>query len=124
MHAKPQQSQNPSFTDYHSQSITHAVTNGSFRQRLLEEVANDPDYLKIRTQVLGKEEAVSPAYTVEDGMLFYKSRFVVPNSEELKKDILREEHDSRVARHYGQYKTMERVTANFYWKNMDVWIED
>ena len=98
--------------------------NGSFRQRLMEEAVNDPDYLKIRTQVLGKEEAVSPAYTVEDEMLFYKSRFVVPNSEELKKDILREEHDSRVAGHYGQHKTMERVTANFYWKNMDIWIED
>src|SRR5215204_4128434 len=90
----------------------------------MEEAAKDTEYLKIRTLVVEENQTVDPAYTVEDEMLFYKSRFVVPDADELKKAILREEHDSKVAGHYGQHKTMDRVTANFYWRNMDKWVED
>jgi len=32
---------------------------------------------------------------------------------------MRSEHDSKVAGHFGRERTMELVTRNFYWPNMD-----
>jgi hypothetical protein len=33
--------------------------------------------------------------------------------------IIRSEHDSKVAGHFGRERTMEVVTRNFYWANME-----
>jgi hypothetical protein len=57
--------------------------------------------------------------TVEDGLLFVKGRWYVPDDREIKNMILKNDHDSRVAGHFGQFKTLERVKANFYWPKMD-----
>jgi len=43
---------------------------------------------------------------------------------DLRKMILQEEHDSKVAGHMGQEKTIELVQRNFFWPQMDQWIED
>ena len=33
--------------------------------------------------------------------------------------IMEAEHDSQVAEHFGTYKTIGRIRANFYWPKMD-----
>jgi hypothetical protein len=42
----------------------------------------------------------------------------------LKKDILEAEHNSKVAGHMGQDKTIELVRRNFFWPEMEKFIED
>ena len=61
---------------------------------------------------------------MDDGLLFVKGRWYVPSNKELKNKILMAEHDSRIAGHFGQFKTLERIKANFYWPRMDQEVEE
>jgi len=83
---------------------------------------DDEDWLKAYDRVLeGKADA---DVTLEDEVLWYKGRLWVPDSVDLRKMILQEEHDSKVAGHMGQEKMIELVRRNFFWPQMDQWIED
>ena len=66
----------------------------------------DSDYIK-----------PSEYLTKEDGLLYYKLRLYVPAS--LVPNILESKHDSRVAGHFGQDKTIELVRRNFWWPGVD-----
>ena len=67
---------------------------------------------------------VGKAVTMEDGLLFVKGQWYVPSNKELKNEILKAEHDSHVAGHFGQFKTLEWIKANFYWPKMDQEVEE
>jgi len=83
---------------------------------------DDEDWLKAYDRVLeGKADA---DVTLEDEVLWYKGRIWVPDSVDLRKMILQEEHDSKVAGHIGQEKMIELIRRNFFWLQMDQWIED
>ena len=64
------------------------------------------------------------AVTMEDGLLFVKGRWYVLSNKELKNKILKAEHDSCVAGHFGQFKTLEQIKANLYWPKMDQEVEE
>jgi len=59
-----------------------------------------------------------------DGLLDYKNRFYIPENEALQTEIAQGCHDSLVAGHFRQEKTIERVTRDFYWKGLTAWIRD
>jgi cytochrome c1 len=61
---------------------------------------------------------------LEDEVLWYKGRLWVPDSVDLRKMILQEEHDSQVAGHMGQETMIELVRRNFFWPQMDQGIEE
>ena len=58
----------------------------------------------------------NPLLTEESGLLYYKLRLYVPK--DIQTTILASEHDSRVAGHFGQDKTIELVKRNFWWPTM------
>jgi len=60
----------------------------------------------------------------KDGLLYYKSRLSIPENEALQTAIAQGYHDSRVAGHFGQEKTIEIATRDFYWKGLGDWIRD
>jgi hypothetical protein len=62
----------------------------------------------------------SNPYTIEDGILYYKHRLVVPQS--MRETVLKAEHDLKVAGHWGARKTVEIVSRNFYWPGMEAQI--
>src|SRR5436853_3918107 len=86
--------------------------------------AADELYAGMVERVLAGAKDISKDLTLEDGLLFRKGCWVVPDSRELKNMILKAEHDSRVAGHFGQFKTLERVKANFFWPKMDLEVEE
>jgi len=59
-----------------------------------------------------------------DGLLFYKNRLYITNGEGLQTTIGKGSHDSQVAEHFGQEKTVEIITWDFYWKGLTAWIND
>ena len=67
---------------------------------------------------------VSKSITMEDDLLFVKGRWYLPSNKELKNKILKAEHGFQVAGHFGQFKTLERIKANFYWPKMDQEVEE
>ena len=59
-------------------------------------------------------------YEAIDGLVYVKAgrRLVIPNSDELKKRIIAEHHNTAVAAHRGVTKTHVAVKQLFYWPNM------
>jgi hypothetical protein len=49
---------------------------------------------------------------------------VIPNDPALKLRVLNENHNSKVAGHFGQFKTTERMKQNFFWSKMDEEVRD
>jgi hypothetical protein len=57
-------------------------------------------------------------YQMEAGLLFYQGKIVVPDNEELKQDLIAAFHDSPIAGHPGQLRTLELVSRRYYWPGM------
>ena len=62
--------------------------------------------------------------THDDEVLWYKRRIWVPDSMDLRKMILQDEQDSKVAGRMGPGKMIELVRRNFFSPQVDHWIED
>lgn len=61
-------------------------------------------------------------YTWENELLYYNGKVMVPDDEDLKKDLVANFHDSPMAGHPGQNRTQELVSQNYYWPGMKSWI--
>ena len=61
---------------------------------------------------------------MEDGLLYYKDRLFIPTNEDLLTEIAKGCHDSKVEGHFGQEKTIQLVTRNFYREKLTDWIND
>ncbi|QRW22561.1 Retrotransposable element Tf2 protein [Rhizoctonia solani] len=57
-------------------------------------------------------------YDWEEDLLWYCGKLVVLDSEPLKEQLLREFHDSPLAGHPGQQRTLELLSRNYWWPGM------
>ncbi|QRW16907.1 Retrotransposable element Tf2 protein [Rhizoctonia solani] len=57
-------------------------------------------------------------YNWEEELLWYQGKLVVPDNEPLKEKLLREFHDSPLAGHPGQQRTLELLGQNYWWPGM------
>ncbi|KAG9017981.1 hypothetical protein FRB90_012756 [Tulasnella sp. 427] len=57
-------------------------------------------------------------WKLEEGILRFKQRIYVPAAEEIKRQILELCHDSQMAGHGGQAKTLELVQRGSYWPSL------
>jgi hypothetical protein len=55
---------------------------------------------------------------------YYKGRLWIPAKDDLRKMRCEVEHDSKVAGHMSQDKTIEIINCNLFWLGMDKYIED
>jgi hypothetical protein len=55
---------------------------------------------------------------MEAGLLFYQGQIVVPDNEELKRDLIAAFHDSTIAGHSGQHRMLELISRKYYWPGM------
>jgi hypothetical protein len=55
---------------------------------------------------------------LRDGLVFYKTRVVAPQIQEIHKKILVEFHNSKLAEHSRVLRTYKRLAIQFYWPNM------
>jgi len=69
--------------------------------------------------VLKGENNVDTCLCILKDLLCYKNRWCILKDKALKRIIMKTEHDSRMAEHFGTYKTIGRVRANLYWPKMD-----
>jgi len=63
-------------------------------------------------------------WIAKDGLLCYKNHLYIHKNEALQTEIAQGCHNSLVAGHFGQEKTIEIVTRDFYWKALADWITD
>ncbi|CEL59046.1 hypothetical protein RSOLAG1IB_12248 [Rhizoctonia solani AG-1 IB] len=70
-----------------------------------------------------QNESMAPAsvkrafkdYEMEAGLLFYQGRILVPDTGDLREDLLRIYHDSPMAGHPGRQQTLELLSRAYYW---------
>lgn len=66
---------------------------------------------------MNKEE-FQRGYTVRKGMVFFQIRILVPEVQELKREIFHAYHEIPMAGHGGLQKTHRAIVDIFFWKNM------
>ena len=57
-------------------------------------------------------------YRFKDDLLQLEGAIVVPDDEELRREILRSRHDAPAAGHQGRAKTLDLVARDFYWPTL------
>jgi len=81
-----------------------------------EKAMLDGNYREICKQVV-KQGNIDKGYTIKEDLLCWKNRVYMP--ERMCQRVMRSEHDSKVAGHFGRERTMELISSNFYWPNME-----
>jgi hypothetical protein len=72
------------------------------------------EVLKVR----GTRSTRSSEWHVEGGLLYFRGKIVVPRDSDLRRRIMEQHHDTRVAGHAGRFKTLELVSRNYWWPQM------
>ncbi|CCO34909.1 Retrotransposable element Tf2 155 kDa protein type 2 [Rhizoctonia solani AG-1 IB] len=57
-------------------------------------------------------------YTLQDSLLLYQGRIVVPDEAEIKQQLLSHFHDSPGSGHQGRARTLELISCHYYWPAM------
>ena len=87
----------------------------TFREEVLETVVRDADWLATRPAVLQWNSKVDKNITIQNDLLPWKNRWLIPNDKVLQRIILEDNHDSRIVGHVGIQKTRERIKVNYHW---------
>ncbi|GLB36639.1 putative retrotransposable element tf2 155 kda protein type 1-like [Lyophyllum shimeji] len=70
----------------------------------------------------GVRSVRSAEWSEDQGILMFRGRIYVPNVPELRRRIVEQHHDSRVAGHPGRWKTLELVSRSYWWPQMSRYI--
>ena len=82
---------------------------------------HDPAATQLATQA---QEGKTQRFWVEDGLLYTKGRRVyVPKWENLRRNLIKECHDTKWAEHPGQRRTRALLETVYYWPHMRKEIE-
>jgi hypothetical protein len=57
-------------------------------------------------------------WALEGGLLHFRGKVVVPKDKDLRRRIVDQHHNTRVAGHAGCWKTQELVSYNYWWPQM------
>jgi len=85
-------------------------------QRIKEKALLDNSYRSICKQ-LSSGEITDKHYEMVNDILCWKKRIYAPK--DLRRRLMESEHDSKIAGHFGRERTMELISRNFYWPNME-----
>ena len=64
-----------------------------------------------------------PDLTLEDGLLLYKSKLMVPDVDDLRTHLIREAHCQVSTAHPGRNKTIKLLTSRYFWKALPATVE-
>ena len=59
-------------------------------------------------------------WNFENGLLLHRGKVYVPKDQELRLELLRLHHDTRLAGHQGRWKTLELISRNYWWPGMTI----
>jgi hypothetical protein len=55
----------------------------------------------------------SAEWSENDGLLMFHGKIYVPNDKDLRRRIIKQHHDTRIAGHAGRFKTLELIARNY-----------
>jgi len=74
---------------------------------------------KSSTKQLQSEE-----WSKEQGLVLFRGKVYIPKNINLRLEIIKLHHDTPVAGHLGQWKTLELVTCNYWWPGITMQIKN
>jgi hypothetical protein len=70
----------------------------------------------------GRGTIKSTEWSESDGLLMFHGKIYVPNDKDLRRRIVEQHHDTRIAEHAGRFKTLELISRNYWWPQMSRYI--
>ena len=101
--------------------------NADFIDKVHEASKQDQDWQVRKTQLRELEQPhlqLPNQWQMINELIHYKNRLYIPHNEELQTQITKGCHDSQIAEHFRQEKTIEIVYLDFYCKGLTAWIND
>ncbi|PNX61565.1 retrotransposon Ty-3/Gypsy protein, partial [Trifolium pratense] len=92
-------------------------------QKLLKEAAQDAQIQKLISELTNNPDN-KPGYVVQQGILFYHGRLVIPATSPSIPILLAEFHSTPIGGHSGFLRTYRRIAANIYWVGMQKAVRD
>ncbi|MBW0495467.1 hypothetical protein O181_035182 [Austropuccinia psidii MF-1] len=92
--------------------------------KIQKEVWKDKDYKEILRQLARGESVTDSSLEPEARLLLLKDRVVIPKNEEIQLNILQKCHDSPLAGHPAQEKTLNLIKRDFYWAGINQFINN
>ena len=82
------------------------------------------DDLELKKIIKKVEGGSIQAFAVKDGVLKFMTRLCVPNDSKLKKELLKESHDSALTTNPGSTKMYRDLKSHYWWLGMKKDIAD
>jgi predicted aspartyl protease len=138
------QSQNQVKTNYRTRAL---LQPGQIDERILADLADPPEIAALGEEVnesFGLIERLLAAnrtadsletlrtkarvgvkddLTIEDGLLLYRDRLLVPDVDSLRTDLIKEAHEQVSTAHPGRRKTIQLLASRYYWKGLSATVE-
>ena len=105
------------YSEYTQGTLGSFVATPSLLSRVIESQWQDAEIVFIRDRV--QSSTGDEGWTIHaDGSIWYRGQVVVPQSIDLREEILREFHCSRFAVHPGGTKMYQDLRRQYYWSGM------
>jgi hypothetical protein len=111
------------FGEIQLSSIETVQFHSDFLKQIKAAIPHDDWYQGVLKNLHKDQQGViDERYSDIDGLLYWKHRLVIPK--ELRKMVLENDHDSKIAGHFGRDKTLELLSRNFFWPGIDKEVRD
>jgi hypothetical protein len=97
------------------QEVRHSL-KGGFQEESMAKVARELRKDK------GRGTVKSTEWSESEGLLMFCGKIYVPNDRDLRCHIIKQHHDTHIARHAGHFKTLKLVFHNYWWPQMSCYI--
>jgi hypothetical protein len=90
----------------------------NLKDRILEAITTNPHYAQVKERL--QQNNVQQKYKYykmeEDGILLFRDKVYVPNTQELRNMVLKEMHNVPYVGHPGYQKTITTVRSQYFWR--------
>src|SRR6202522_3595950 len=73
-------------------------------------------------QKMSARSVQSSEWSQSQGLLYFRGKIYVPDSADLRRQIVSLCHDTKIAGHCGRWKTLDLVSRNYWWPQMSRYI--
>jgi hypothetical protein len=101
----------------HSEVLAHIALVSDLLEQFIIEQRQDVSKIPHIKKLIA--EGCGPHFSVDDqGVVKFKNRLVVPSSDELRRKILDEAHNSKLSIHHGSNKMHHDLRHLYWWPNI------
>jgi len=86
------------------------------KKSIIQDAKLDDEYVHI-CKVSWKGDSINSNYDNKEDILTWKGRIYV--LKRMRSKVMKSEHDSKIAGHFGRDRTMELISRNFFWTKME-----